>query len=362
MKILMKDTKVHVILVLVLTSLLVEGLLGERFIHGEMIRQINETMKSQATQILQGYETYDQNQEILRAGIQADALELNRIHGEFLLKAVEQSYRDQLRGKMDKKQMENRIISIMKHSEYDINLTGNLIWNASAYKDDLETLIKNEVQEPNQFISYLGKKPSELFHTATLDIVIRGGSEQPWETYSRAVYFEPLDLIAIFTGTSSYAEGNVGRLFRRNQENLERNIMMIGSMEDVIILQKTGYSLYSGHFDKNRSRRVTRILYNDMKDPNGFGKSIIGNYGVYKTLMVPMPDQQLQERYGYIIYDTSQDQYVVVSRPTADINERESVMTAISRFVGVVNLIVVCLISWMLISRDEALKQEGLNP
>lgn len=361
MKQLLKSKKFMFILFLIILVSGLETSFGSRFFHDEMARQINETLKAQATQIIQGYETYDQNSEILRAGIQADALELNRIHGEFLIRVMSQSYQDRLHGKINDDQMESRIISIIGHSEEQIDLKGDLIWNAYARRSDLAQLIRNAVQEPNQNVSFLGNNPSEIYRTGFLDVVIRGGAERPWETYARAVYYQPLDLIVIIAGTSSYAEDNVARLFKHNQENLERNIMMIGSMEDVIIFQKSGYSLYSGRFEEDRSRRVTRIAYDDVEDPYGLGKQITGNSGIYKTLQVKTPDQHMQERYSYIEYDGHQDQYVIVSRSTDDILSRERAMNLISLLVGTVNVIVVSLIAFMILSRDETLKEEAGN-
>lgn len=358
MKKLLKDRKMIFILLLIFVAAGIANVMGTRFFHGELMRQIDETLELQADQILQGYATYDQNREILRAGIQADALELNRIHGEFLLKTIEQAHREHLRGSLDRRRMEERIASILEHSEERANLSGVLIPQASSHRNDLDQLIRSFVQKPQQVVSYLGNQPSEVFHTGYLDIIIRGGLEQPWETYARAVYYQPLDMIVIFQGTSSYAEDNVGRLFRSNQETLERNIMLAGSLEDVIILQKNGYSLYSGRFENDNPNRVTRILYTDMDAPDGLGKELVGSSGMFKTVSIPTPGQQHQERYGYVLYDSRQDQYVFVSRLTADIVGRERALDAVSRMVGIVNVVVICIIAGMLISRDDALKEE----
>ncbi len=362
MKTLLKNKKIQIIWLVILIFSVITDFWGGHFFHEEMTRQINETLASQAVQIMKGYDTYDQNMEILRAGIQADALELNRIHGEFLLQAMAQTYRQNLRGELSQEQLKHQIGSILQRSEAGISLKGSLIWDASSHRNDLDRLIRDTVQDKGQYIRYVGNDPSEVFHSGALDVVIRGGSEQPWETYGRAVYYQPLDVIVVFEGTSSYAEDNVGRLFRRNQENLERNIRTVGTMEDVIIFQKSGYSFYSGRFEKDSTRRVTRILYNDMNDPEGLGKEVAGSHGTYKTLMVPTPYQELQERYCYIVHDTHQDQYIVVSRPTEEIEKREDALNMVSRLVGALNVIVICFIAYMLVSRDETLKEEGMAP
>lgn len=359
---LLRNKSILFVLLLILTAAYLEGNLGARFFHGEMQKQIDETLKYQAHQIVQGYEIYDQNRGMLRSGIQSDALELNRIHGEFLLKVIEDLHHENLRGDLNRTELEKRISSVLRSSEENISLKGSLIWNAISHRNELDYLIKIQVQEPDQFIGYLGNSPSDLYHSGALDIVIRGGTERPWETYARAIYYEPLDLIVIFEGTSSYAEDNVGRLFTRIQSNLERNIMMIGTLEDVIVIQKSGYSLYSGRFEAGTDRRVTRILYNELDPTQGLGKDILNSNGVYKTLQIPALDPKLQERRCFILYDPHMDQTIIVSRTTAEMNRREGKLVAVSRFMGAVNVLVICLIAGMLITRDAILQSEEVNP
>lgn len=358
----LNNKKIYFALVLILVFMIVNAVVSERFFHQEMLRQIDDTLKVQSDHIMEGYDPYEQNEEILRTGVRADTLELNRIHGEFLLKSIDQIYRESLPAETDSLQVKQWVTGIVQRSEENISLKGTLIWDASLRQDELDTLIRQAVQRQGETISYQGKPLSELFRLKALDLMIESSLKKPWETYARAVYFQPLDLVVVIKDTARNPEDLAGEFLRKNTENLERSIMMIGTMEDVIVLQKSGYSLYSGRFGADgKDRRITRILYNDTEDPAGLFSRISGKGDGYQTLQVPIPDGKTQERYCYIAYDSPRNQYIILSRPVAAIRTKEGLLEAVSRFAGIINVIVVSLLSAMLITRDEALKEGDVN-
>lgn len=353
-----KQNKIVLAIIIICLATAAEGVLGSRFFHGEMSRQIDETLRAQAIQMVAGYELYDQNREILMAGIQADALEINRIHGDFISTALNQAYDESVKGTLDDRLIVSQVRAIIKNSEDAFHLKSVFIENASSHRNDLDPLIRDAVQRPGYSFEYLAKSPSELYYRGSLDIIMRSGEEKPWNAYARAIYFSPIDMIVIFEGETVYEEDMVARLVKHIQNINERTVKMSESLEDVIVLQENGYSLYSGRFDTDSSRRVTRLVYHDLKKTGEFPASILGNHNTYKTLMVKNPDGHMQERYAYILYDDIHKNYVLVSRLTSDIRKQEAPLIRLSRFVALINIFVVSAIAVMLISRTEALEEE----
>lgn len=347
------------VLALILVLSAIYQMLSEGFFYGEMIRQIDETLLSQTTQILEGYEAYDRYLELIQAETQSDALALNRVHGEFLLKAMEQFYRQTLQGELDANQMQRRISSIIQHSENNVSLKTEIIWNASTHRNDLERLIRAAVQVPGETVSYPGDTPLALFQCKAVDIILGNEAVKPWKAYARAIYYDPLDLVVVFRDRSAGPEDNVERLYRMNRESLERTIGMTGTLEDVIILQKSGYTLYSGRFEAGSTRRITRMAFNDTDEPFGLSGILRNGEDGYKTLMIPTPGGNQEERYCYTVYDPAQEHHIILSRPTAAIEKKALLMTALSRFVAAVNLLLACIFAGMLHSWNEALEAEG---
>ncbi len=351
-------TKIFAILLICLVTAL-EGILGARFFHGEMSRQIDETLKAQAVQIVNGYNIYDENRTIRMAGIQANALELNRIHGEFIYNALAQAHKEHIGGTIDESLIEGRVREILANSEEVFQLKSVFIRNASSYRNHLDQLIQDTVRKPGYRYEYLAKSSSELFHNGTLDIVFRGNDQLPWKSYAKAVFYEPLDMIVIFEGVSGYEENSVSRLARHIQKINERTITMAGSTEDVIIVQENGYSLYSGQFEKRSSKRVTSLAYHDLSRKDQFPGNITNLNDTYRTLLIKNPEGQMQELYVYILYDGAHHNYVLVGRRTSEIAEQETPLILMSRFAAFINILVVSFIACLLISRTDTLKEEG---
>ncbi len=362
MKRLLKQKRMLAIIFLTIFVTSVEGYFGAQFFHGEMSRQIDETLKTQALQIVQGYEIQDQSKKALLAGIQSDAMELNRIHGEFILNVLNEAYRETLNGTLNESLVRNRVIGILNHSENSVGENAYYIEKASEKRNELDHHFRSVFEKSGYAIEYIAKKPADLYNSGTLDIVVKGKTETAMNGYAKAVYHAPLDVIVLFGGNSDYEGDTVDRLFKSIQKINERTIAMAGSMEDVIIIQENGYTLYSGHFEKGNPHRVTRLVYNAFKDTQAFPATITGVSDTFRTLKINNPDGQLEERYAYIHFDQKHHNYVLVSRPTADIRNQEAPLVAIGRFVAFVNIIVFCFIAYMLVSRDEALAEEGVNP
>lgn len=359
-KMLKNKRKILAILLICLATA-TEGILGSRFFHGEMSRQIDETLKAQAIQMIQGYELYDQNKEIHLASNQADALEINQIHGAFIYNALVQTHGEMISGKLEEHLVESRVREILKNSEEAFQLESVFIQNASAYRNDLDKRLRDMVLKPGYSLDYLAKSPSELYHSGVLDILMKGGGHQPCYAYAKAIYYAPLDIIVIFQGTSGYEKDKMVRVVRHIKNINERTVTMAGAVEDVIIFQENGYSFYSGRFEKGSQRRITRLVYYDLKRIGEFPANIFSVNEAYKTLMVKTPEGQMQERYGYILYDGKHQNYVLVSRLTSDIREQEAPLIFLGRFVAFVNILVVSFIACLLITRKEALNEEGLN-
>lgn len=336
-----------------------EGILGARFFHGEMDRQIDETLKAQALQIVNGYNIYDQNREIRMAGMQADALELNRIHGDFIYNALVQAHKEHIGGDLDESLIEGRVREILKNSEDVFRLKSVFIPNASTHRNDLDQLIKDTFGKPGYRYEYLAKTSSDLFHNGSLDIVFKGNDQLPWKSYVKAVFYEPLDMMVIFEGISGYEENSVTRLARHIQKITERTVTMTGSTEDVIIVQENGYSLYSGQFEKRGSKRVSGLTYHDLSLKDQFPGNIINLNDTYRTLQIKTHDGNMQELYCYILYDGAHHNYILVGRRTSEIAEQETPLILISRFAAFINILVVSFIACMLLSRTDLLKEEA---
>lgn len=357
---LLKQKRIQIILLIVFLVTGFDSAAGARFFHSEMIRQIEETLKTQSERIQQGYEQSEQNREIYRTGIQSEVLELNRIHGDFLLKVMEEFYEETLQHGLEPRDIETQLRKILKAGEQGTALSGTLIPKASGHRNDLDMLIKGAVLSPGQTLHYFGRMPADIFLSGGLDIAVRGTLERPWEIYARAVYYKPLDMIVVLTGTDGINQHGVSAMFQKIQDNMERNVMLAGAQEDVIILQDNGYGIYSGRFESIDSEvRTTRIVYHDKGSPENLINQVKGKHEEFATLKVTTLNGQVQERYGYIRYDGAQQQTIIVSRPQAMINSRENLLVVISLFISAVNITVIGLIAWMLISRDEALEGVG---
>lgn len=340
------------IMVLILAVNAVGGIAGARFFHNEMQRQIGETMRAQALQILKGYDVADQDREILRAAVQSDALEYNRIHGEFLLDVLEHGYQEQLRGRFTPEQTADWVRETIGQVHRATGLEGQLLLQVSEQRNTLDALMKKTAKPWGSRLLYIADSPSELLRTGSLNMMVAGGTGDLPLAYVRGVYHPKLDMAVVFALREVPEENTVGLLLERVQENLERSLRMAVPTEDIIIYQESGYSFFSGRFGADKDQRLTRILYDEAEDPQSLSASLRGLQDDFATLRIRTPDGEVQERYAYIRYDRNHRLYVVISRKTDDIAAREGDLVRISQIAGAVNILVTALIAWLLLRRD----------
>ncbi len=349
---LFKDRWIIGIMVLILAVNAVGGIAGARFFHNEMQRQIGETMRAQALQILKGYDVADQDREILRAAVQSDALEYNRIHGEFLMDLMEHGYQEQLRGRFTPEQTTAWIRETIGKVHRDTGLEGQLLLQVSERRNALDALMKQVARAWGPRLLYVADSPSELLRTGSLTMMVTGGTGDLPLAYARGVYHPKLDMAVVFALREAPEANTVGLLMERVQENLEHSLRMAVPTEDIIIHQESGYSFYSGRFGTDRDQRLTRILYDEARSPQSLSAALRGLEDDFTTLSIRTPDGEMQERYAYVRYDRSHRLYVVISRETADIAAKERDLIRISQVAGAVNILVTVLIAWLLLRRD----------
>lgn len=328
---------------LVMVFSAVEGNIASAFFHKELNREIDEVMIHQAHQVIRGYELAEQNRGIFKTGVQNDALELNRSHGNFLLKVIALSYQDVLSGETDRAEAEARIASIVSSVSENSGMRGHVIRNFSSYRNDVDGLIRKTITHWGLPVTYMGNSPSDLLSKGRLDIVIGASDSGLSDRYAGAVYYEPMNVAVLFEEANASNESTVDLLYGKIQENFERNIQSITSAEDIIILDPGGYSLYSGRFYSNSDRRMTRIMHEDWSEGFSLIDSVKNKKNQFHTMDITTPEGT-QRRYAFIQYDAQRGLYVIVSRKKVDLETKEGELIAISRAAAGVNLVLMVIV------------------
>lgn len=348
---LIRDRWILGVVLLILAFTAFEGIVGARFFHGELLNQIEDNLKSQALQILDGYETVDQNREIQLAARQGEILDANRVHGEFLIHVMEQAYQEVLRGSQSTEDAQRWVTDVLRRSEASNQLEGVLLTDVSSRRNALDTLLRETAKRWGTVTGYSAGSASDLLQTGALNLVTTNGGSGSAQVFVRVVYHPKLDAAVVFANLQPPQTVDVSLLLERVQGNLEQSLGLAVPRNDVIILQATGYSLYSGRFDPVPDRSVNRIQYEDPALPDSLYARLQAGEGEYRTLSVRLPDGSVQERHAYVQYDNRHRMYIVVSRQTAEMQAQEWKLIVISRLAAAFNILLTGTIAILILRR-----------